>query len=95
MNTGLITARITQKPVRFSNFDHYFTQINVVFLHTKNYFAHAIALSDGEIGKSIFDIYCRGDYLLLEGEYLSFEDTNYNSRIVIYITEVNPAHLII
>lgn len=94
MNIGLVTARITKKPVRFSNFNSYFTEIHIIFLHMRNYFAHAIALADGEIGKSIFDIYRKGDYILIEGEYLSLKDIKNRKFLVIYITEVNPAHLI-
>jgi len=94
MNTGLITARIIKKPVRFSNFNYYFTELHVIFLQMRNYFAHAVALADGDIGQSIFEIYRQGDYLIIEGEYLSFEDTKQNSRLIIYITEVNPAYLI-
>ena len=95
MNIGLITARIIKKPIRFSNFNQYFTEIEIIFLHSRNYFARAIALANGEIGQSIFDIYHKGDSILIEGEYLSFEDASKNTHLVIYITEANPAHLII
>lgn len=94
MNFGIITARIVSKPVRFSSFDRYYTEMHIIFLHAKNYFAHAIVLSDGEIGETVFDIYRRGDYLLIEGEMLSTEDIYQNKTLVIYTTEVNPAYLI-
>ena len=94
MNIGLVTARVIKEPIRFSNFNYYFTELRIIFLQTRDYFAHAVALADGEIGKSIFEIYRKGDYLLIEGECLSLEDSEQNSKLVIYITEVNPAHLI-
>ena len=94
MNTGLITARIIKEPIRFSAVNSYFTELHIIFLHMRNYFAHAIALADGEIGQSIFDIYRRGDYIIIEGEYLCFEDMTQNIRLAIYVTEVNPARLI-
>lgn len=94
MNIGLITARIIKKPIRFSNFNNYFTELNIIFLHMRNYFAHAIALADGDMGQSIFDIYRKGDYLIIEGECMSFEDLRQNTSLIIYITDVNPAYLI-
>ncbi len=94
MNFGIITARIVTQPIRFSSFDKYYTEIHVIFLHSRNYFAHAIALADGEIGKTIYNIYRQGDYLLIEGEFLSTEDMNQNKTLIISITEVNPAYLI-
>ena len=95
MNIGWITARMVQNPIRFSNYSYYITEIQVHFVHTKNYFASAIALADGKIGKNIFEFYCKGDYILIEGEYLSIEDHNKNASLIIYIIDVQPAHLII
>lgn len=94
MNISLITARIIKNPIRFSNFNHYFTELHLNFLHMRNYFAHAIALADGQVGKSIFDIYRQGDYVIIEGECLVIEDIRKNASIVIYILDVHPAHLI-
>ena len=94
MNFGIITARIISKPIRFLSLNKYYTEIHVIFLHSKNYFAHAIALADGEIGRTISSIYRQGDYLLLEGEFLSTEDIGQNKALVVYITEANPARLI-
>lgn len=94
MNFGIITARIVKQPIRFSSFDKYYTEIYIIFLHSRNYFAHAIALADGEIGQTIYNIYRQGDYLLIEGEFLSLEDINQNKTLVICVTEVSPAYLI-
>lgn len=94
MNIGSVTARIIKKPVKFANFGYYFTQLDVVFLHTKNYFARAVALADGQIGATILDLYRKGDYLIIEGEYVAFDNMNQSTSLVIYITEVNPAYLI-
>lgn len=94
MNISLITARIIKNPIRFSNFNHYFTELHLNFLHMRNYFAHAIALADGPVGKSIFDIYRQGDYVIIEGECLVIEDIRKNANIIIYILDVHPAHLI-
>lgn len=94
MNISLITARIIKSPIRFSNFNHYFTELHINFLHMRNYFAHAIALADGQVGKSIFDIYRQGDYVIIEGECLVVEDIKKNANIIIYIIDVHPAYLI-
>jgi len=95
MNISLITARIVKEPLRFSNFNHYFTEIQINFPHMKNYVASAIALADGEVGKSIEKFYCKGDYILIEGESLVIKDKSKNDSLIIYIIDVQPAHLII
>lgn len=95
MNIGLITARIIEEPVRFSNFNNYLTEVQINFPHMKNYVASAIALADGEVGKSIEKFYCKGDYILIEGESLIIKNKQKNDVLVIYIIDVQPAHLII
>lgn len=94
MNSGLITARIIKKPIRFSSFNYYFTQLHINFLHTQSYLAKAIALADGEIGKNLFNLYQTGDYIIIEGEFLSIEEIKQNTNLVIYVTDVHPAYLI-
>ena len=93
MNIGLVTARIMAEPIRYYNFNYYYTEIPINFLHNKNYLANAIALADGEIGQSLFDIYRQGDYIMLEGHYCAVETIQQNTSLVIYITEVSPASL--
>jgi len=95
MNIGLITARIIEEPVRFSNFNYYFTEIKIHFPHMKNYVASAIALAEGEVGKSIHKFYCKGDYILIEGESIIIQNKEKNDSLIIYIVDVQPAHLII
>lgn len=95
MNICLITARLTCDPIRFFSLGHYFTEIQVNFLHTKNYFAEAIILADGKVGENISEFYCQGDYVLIEGESVAVEDHHQNTCLAIYATDVQPAHLII
>lgn len=95
MNNGLITAHIVKHPIRFSNFNYYITEIQVNFLHMKDYFANAVALAEGKIGKDIIEFYCKGDYILIEGEFLVIEDQKDSTRLVIYVTDVQPVYLII
>jgi len=94
MNTSFITAQIIKKPIRFSNFHYYLTELHVNFLHMRNYFANAIALADGKVGKSIFDIYRKGDHIIIEGECLAIQDARQNAYLIIYIIDVHPASLI-
>ena len=94
MNISWITAKITESPIRFANFNQYSTELHINFLHLKNYFARAIAISDGILGQTIFDIYRRGDYVIIEGESLVIEDNLQNSILIIYIMDIHPAHLI-
>ncbi len=95
MNIGLITARLTCDPIRFSSFGCYFTEVEVNFLHVKNYFASATIVADSKIGKNISEFYCQGDYILIEGECMLVENEKQNTYLAIYATDVQPAHLII
>ena len=90
----LITARIVENPIRFANFSYYSTEIQVNFLHMRNYFARAIVFADGKVGKSVFEIYRQGDYVIIEGECLVVEDAQQNSILIVYVINVHPAHLI-
>ena len=94
MNTGLVTARIMAKPIRYYNFNYYYTEIPINFLHDRNYLAYAIALADGEIGQTLLDIYRQGDYIIIQGNYCAVGNVQQNNSLVIYITEINPASLI-
>lgn len=95
MNIGIITARLIHDPVRFASFGNYFTEAQVSFLHVKNYFAKAIVLADSKTGESIYKFYCQGDYVLIEGECIAIETKHKAMRLVIYATDIQPAHLII
>ena len=94
MNLGLITARIIEHPLRFFNFNYYMTEIELHFLHSKSDFAYAVALAEGRVGEDIINFYDKGDYILVEGECLVLENTYRNSCILIYMTDIQPAHLI-
>ena len=94
MNIGLVTARIMAKPIRYYNFNYYYTEIPINFPHDRNYLAYAIALADGEIGQRLFDIYRQGDYIMIQGYYCPIDNRQQKTSLVIYITEINPASLI-
>lgn len=94
MNNGLVTARIVKSPVRFSNFNYYVTEIQVNFVHVTGYFACVTGFAEGKVGKDIFELYSQGDYILIEGEYLVIEGQKENTQLIIYILDVQPAHLI-
>ena len=95
MNIGFITARILQSPIRFFNRRHFVTEIQVDFPQTKNYCAKAIVLADGKTGKNLFELYRKGDYILIEGEYLILEGKEQSPSLIIYVFGIQPAHLII
>ena len=94
MNNGLITGRIVKPPIRFSNFNYYVTEIQINFVHITGYFACAIGVAEGKVSKDIFELYCQGDYILIEGEYLVLESQQESTQLIIYILDVQPAHLI-
>lgn len=94
MNIALITARLVHDPIRFFSSGNYFTEVQINFLHAKNYFANAIIIADSKIGDNISEFYCQGDYILIEGECIVVEAQNQNALLAIYATDVQPAHLI-
>lgn len=95
MNIGIVTARLLFDPARFYSFGNYITEAQINFLHVKSYLAKGIILADGKIGKDIMDFYGQGDYVLIEGECIAVDDSCQNASLVIYATDVQPAHLII
>jgi hypothetical protein len=95
MNIGIITARLVFDPARFYSFGGYITEAQINFLHVKNYLAKAVMLADSKIGEDIMKFYGQGDYILIEGEYIAVENGYQNTSLVIYATDVQPAHLII
>jgi hypothetical protein len=94
MDIGLVTARIMAQPIRYYNFNYYYTEIPINFLHDRNYLASAIALADGEIGQTLLDIYRQGDYIIIQGHFCAIDNIKKSNSLVIYITEINPAFLI-
>lgn len=94
MNIGVITARLLFDPSRFYNFGSYITEAQISFVHFKNYVAKAILLADSKVGESMVECYSQGDYILVEGECIVTEDSSQNTSLVIYATNVQPAHLI-
>lgn len=94
MNIGIITARLAGDPARFCSFGHYFTEAEVYFLQVRNDFGKALVLADGQIGENISKFYCKNDYIIIEGEAIVIENSSYNTSLVIYAADVQPAHLI-
>ena len=95
MNIGLITARLNHDPFQFSSFGRYFTEVQVGFLHAKSYFATAVILGEGKIANNISEFYCKGDYILVEGECIVIENSSWRIHLIIYANDIQPAHLII
>lgn len=95
MNMGFVTARILRPPIKFFNRNHFITEIYVGFPQAKQYCGRAIALADKKIGKNLFDLYRKGDYILIEGECLIFQNKQKALSIAIYVSNIQPAHLII
>ncbi len=94
MDIGIITARLACDPTRFCSFGHYFTEVQVHFLQVRNNFAKALVVADNQIGENISKFYCQNDYIIIEGEAIVVENSSYNASLVIYATDVQPAHLI-
>lgn len=95
MNIGIITARLLFDPERFYSSGNYITEAQINFLHIKSYLAKAVMLADSKIGEDVMEFYGQGDYILIEGECIAVEDAYQNTSLVIYATDVQPAHLII
>lgn len=95
MNIGIITARLVFDPARFYSFGNHITEAQISFLHPKNYLAKAVMLADSKIGEDVMEFYGQGDYILVEGECIAVDNGHQNASLVIYATDVQPAHLII
>lgn len=88
MNNVFITGYILDQPIKFLGLKYYLTEIKIVFSHTQNKQSAVIALAHSEIGDKIFEFYKKGDYVFIEGESLVIENKNYNTDLVIYISNI-------
>ena len=88
MNNIFVTGHILNNPVRFSSLKYYYTEIEIMFSNTKDKKNTAIVLADGEIGHKVFELYKKGDFVLVEGEFLVVENDNCNVSLVVYISNI-------
>ena len=95
MNLCFITARILNKPIKLTKAKDFFVKININFPQSRNYFAHATALASGLLAKNIFELYAKGDYIVIEGELLLLVEQTKRSKIIIQIIDIHPASLLI
>ena len=70
-------------------------KININFPHSRNYFANVIAFANGTIAKDIFELYAKGDYVVIEGEILFLIEPTKESNIIIQVVDIHPAYLLI
>lgn len=95
MNLCFITARILDMPIKLKKSKDFFVKININFPHSRNYFANVTALAAGIIAKDVFELYAKGDYIVIEGEILFFIEQTKKSNITIQIIDIHPAYLLI
>ena len=88
MNHIFIAGCILRQPIRFSSLKYYITEIEIDFSQIKEKKNTVIALAYGAIGNKVFELYKKGDCVLIEGESLVIEHEGYNTDFVIYISNI-------
>nr|YP_009541577.1 putative single-stranded DNA binding protein [Synarthrophyton chejuense]AYR05586.1 putative single-stranded DNA binding protein [Synarthrophyton chejuense] len=94
MNTCFITARILNKPQRFLRDGRYITSFYVGFPNKPNLLSFAEAIAYGKISQNIFDLYFKGDYVIIEGK-LIIMNTSGDKNLIINIIKLHPARIIL
>nr|YP_009243875.1 putative single-stranded DNA binding protein [Sporolithon durum]AMK96117.1 putative single-stranded DNA binding protein [Sporolithon durum] len=95
MNICLITARINKIPKRVLYNDQYSTQLDVIFPQINKGLSHATATARGEISEQIFELYCLGDYIVIECNLLPLKDSKNRKKLNLNIINVYPACIFI
>lgn len=95
MNICLLTARIIEPPRRIFRDNQYSTEFRISFPHLKKNLCNTITISRGKISQQILDLYCLGDYIILEGKLLIRKYPSRKFGLVINITNLHPAHIFI
>lgn len=93
MNICFITARILENPKRILRNNTYCTYFKISFPHKKNLFCYAYAIVHGQMSQNIFDLYIKGDYIIIEGKLL-IANILKNKNLIINIINLHPAHII-
>nr|YP_010728802.1 putative single-stranded DNA binding protein [Lithothamnion corallioides]WEA77127.1 putative single-stranded DNA binding protein [Lithothamnion corallioides] len=95
MNICFITARIIDLPQRLLNNNTYSTLFKISFPHKRKLLCYATAVVYGKISQDAFDLYFKGDYVIIEGKLLISKNINNNKELAINIINIHPAHIII
>lgn len=94
MNICFITARITDVPQRLFKDNKYLTMFKISFPHKKNSLCYATAVTHGRTKQDSFDLYFKGDYIIIEGKLLISNNMKNNRELIINIINIHPAHII-
>nr|AYR05890.1 putative single-stranded DNA binding protein [Lithothamnion sp.] len=94
MNICFVTARIIDVPQRLFNDNKYSTLFKISFPHKKNSLSYATAIIYGRTSQDIFDLYFKGDYIIIEGKLFISKNTNNNKELIINVINIHPAHII-
>lgn len=93
MNLCLLTVKITQSPRKIFNSAIDSIELKVCFPNITRGLCYAKAQAKGKIANEIFDLYVKGDYLILECE-LSKKEAEFKPMIEIIIKAYHNAHII-
>lgn len=94
MNICFITARIIDVPQRLFKNNRYSTLFKISFPHKKNSLCYATAVIYRRTKQDAFDLYFKGDYIIIEGKLLISKNTKNNIELIINIINIHPAHII-
>nr|YP_010471135.1 putative single-stranded DNA binding protein [Synarthrophyton patena]UVF62964.1 putative single-stranded DNA binding protein [Synarthrophyton patena] len=93
MNICFITARILDNPQRIFREDNYITLMKISFPYKRKLLCYAKCIAYNRIGQNIFDLYFKGDYIIIEGK-LVIAKNNGIKGLLININNIHPAHII-
>lgn len=93
MNICFITARILENPKRVLKNNIYCTYFKISFPHKRKLFCYAYVIVYGQISQNVFDLYIKGDYIIIEGKLLISKSMN-NTNLIIHVTNLHPAYII-
>ncbi len=94
MNICFITARIIDMPQRLLSNHKYSTLLKISFPHKRKQLCYATAVVHGKISQDAFDLYFKGDYVIIEGKLLILKNVNSSKDLMINIINIHPAHII-
>lgn len=94
MNICFITARIIEMPRRLLNHNKYSTLLKISFPHRRKKFCYTTAVAHGTISQDAFDLYFKGDYIIIEGRLLISKNISNKKNLIINIIKIHPAHII-
>ena len=93
MNICFLTVKITESPKKLLTTNKEHTELNICFPKIKNNLFYTKAKAKGKVGEELFNLYVKGDYIIIECQLLRKKDS-LKQNIEIVIKTYYDAHII-